>query len=215
MPVRLSGSTSGYTELSAPAVAGNNSIALPTGNGSAFQILRNGATAGSLEYADKLVLMTANAGGTNPFPSTGGPTVVDFTGIPSWAKQITVMFNAVSTNGTSPVVVRLGAGTIQSTGYNSVGTAISSGTLPSVVANTDSFVIIGNTATAARYGSVTLCLLTGNTWTASGNIYESFGPYQGSVAGNVVVTGPLDRVRITTASGTDTFDAGSINILYE
>jgi hypothetical protein len=25
----------------------------------------------------------------------------------------------------------------------------------------------------------------------------------------------LDRVRITTTNGTDTFDAGSINILYE
>jgi len=38
-PVRLNGSTSGYSELSAPAVAGNNTITLPTGNGTAGQVL--------------------------------------------------------------------------------------------------------------------------------------------------------------------------------
>jgi hypothetical protein len=33
--------------------------------------------------------------------------------------------------------------------------------------------------------------------------------------GNVTLSAVLDRVRITTANGTDTFDAGSVNILYE
>jgi hypothetical protein len=36
-----------------------------------------------------------------------------------------------------------------------------------------------------------------------------------SIGGFVPLSGTLDRVRITTANGTDTFDAGSINILYE
>jgi hypothetical protein len=51
MPVRLNGSTSGYTELSAPAVAGSNTITLPTGAGSANQFLKNGSTAGSLGWS--------------------------------------------------------------------------------------------------------------------------------------------------------------------
>ena len=34
-------------------------------------------------------------------------------------------------------------------------------------------------------------------------------------AGRVTLSGALDRVRVTTVNGTDTFDAGSINILYE
>jgi hypothetical protein len=34
-------------------------------------------------------------------------------------------------------------------------------------------------------------------------------------AGNLSLSGALDRVRITSFNGTDTFDAGSINILYE
>jgi hypothetical protein len=34
-------------------------------------------------------------------------------------------------------------------------------------------------------------------------------------AGAVTPANPIDTVRITTVNGTDTFDAGSINILYE
>ena len=55
MTLRLNGSTSGYTEIDAPAVAGSNTITLPTGAGSAYQVVRNGATAGSLEFTDKIV----------------------------------------------------------------------------------------------------------------------------------------------------------------
>jgi hypothetical protein len=51
MTLRLNGSTSGYTEIDAPAVAGNNNIKLPTGNGSANQFLKNGATAGTLGWS--------------------------------------------------------------------------------------------------------------------------------------------------------------------
>jgi hypothetical protein len=93
----LNGVTSGYTILSAPAVAGSNTLTLPTGNGSAYQVLRNGATAGSLEFADKIVSGTAVA-------STSG-TSIDFTGIPSWVKRITVMFNGVSTDAATNAAI--------------------------------------------------------------------------------------------------------------
>jgi hypothetical protein len=59
MTIRLNGSTSGYTQLDSPAVGGNNTLLLPAGNGTANQILRNGATAGSLEFTDKIVSGTA------------------------------------------------------------------------------------------------------------------------------------------------------------
>ena len=39
MTLRLNGSTSGFTEIDAPAVAGSNTLVLPTGNGSAGQVL--------------------------------------------------------------------------------------------------------------------------------------------------------------------------------
>lgn len=56
MTLRLNGSTSGYIEITAPAVAGNNTVTLPSGNGAADQLLKNGATAGSLEFASNVVV---------------------------------------------------------------------------------------------------------------------------------------------------------------
>jgi hypothetical protein len=40
MTLRLNGSTSGYTEIDAPAVAGSNTLVLPTGNGTSGQALQ-------------------------------------------------------------------------------------------------------------------------------------------------------------------------------
>jgi hypothetical protein len=51
MTLRLNGSTSGYTEIDAPAVAGSNTLVLPSGNGSANQLLKNGSTAGTLGWS--------------------------------------------------------------------------------------------------------------------------------------------------------------------
>ena len=56
MSIRLNGSTSGYTEIDAPAVAGSNTIVLPSGNGSANQLLKNGSTAGSLEFSSSVYI---------------------------------------------------------------------------------------------------------------------------------------------------------------
>jgi hypothetical protein len=207
-PVRLNGSTSGYSELSAPAVAGNNSIALPTSNGSAYQMLRNGATAGSLEFADNITSGTAVA-------STSG-TSIDFTSIPSWVKRITVMFNGVSTNGNSIPQIQIGAGSVVTTGYLSSAAIV--GVSMAGQSSTTGFALDGaSAANVIRSGIIVLCLQTGTTWVASGNLNrDDAGGYVNVIAGiKSSLGGTLDRVRITTVNGTDTFDAGSINILYE
>jgi hypothetical protein len=205
MTLRLNGSTSGYTEIDAPAIAGSNTLRLPTGNGTSGNVLATDGS-GNLSWVDgrRMVLETAKAAsGTN----------VDFTGIPSWAKRITVMLNGVSINGTSPITIRVGAGSIQTTGYNAIITSISGATAASGT-YTDGFTIIGVTAAASRFGALTLTYLDSNVWTATANIYETANN-AGTIAGAVTVTGTLDRVRITTIAGADTFDAGSVNILYE
>ena len=208
MPIRLNGSTSGYTELSAPAVAGNNSIALPTGNGSAYQILRNGATAGSLEYTDKIVSGTAVA-------STSG-TSIDFTGIPSWVKRVTVMFAGVSTSGTSNPLIQLGTSSgVTTSGY--VGTGSECGSTTAATSFATGFGIRSALAANTVQGVVHLfCLsVSSNIWVASGVTAQPSSAYTHQIAGTVTLSGTLDRVRITTVNNTDTFDAGSINILYE
>lgn len=209
MTIRLNGSTSGYTELDAPAVAGSNTLVLPTGNGTADQALvTNGS--GTLSFADRgrMVLETAKA-------STSG-TSVDFTGIPSWVKKITVMFDGISTSGTSSLQVQLGdSGGFETSGYlGAESTAV--GATNSV--HSSGFIIkTGLGATSVLHGIVLLQLLNASTnvWAESGNIAMSNTTQVGISGGSKALSATLDRLRITTVNGTDTFDAGSINILYE
>ena len=210
MTLRLNGSTSGYTELDAPAVAGSNTITLPTGAGTAYQVLRNGATAGSLEYADKIVSGTAVA-------STSG-TSIDFTGIPSWVKRVTVMFDGVSTNGTSNLQIQIGSGSITNTGYISNAFGGTSVSFQGCASSTAGFLLMSSHAAAATwYGIVAIGLLNASTniWASSGSIGRGDSAVGMVSSGGVTLSGALDRVRITTVNGTDTFDAGSISILYE
>jgi hypothetical protein len=64
MTLRLNGSSSGYTELDAPAAAGSNTITLPTSNGSAEQFLKNSGTAGELEFSSMVETSTGVGIGT-------------------------------------------------------------------------------------------------------------------------------------------------------
>jgi hypothetical protein len=144
--------------------------------------------------------------------STSG-TSIDFTSIPSWVKRITVMLNGVSTNGTSIPQIQLGySGGVEVTGYVSGG--FTSNTNNST--STTGFLLGGvSTAAYVRSGNAQICLMGSNLWSfsyAGGVTVSASGEVSG---GNKTTTGTLDRVRITTVNGTDTFDAGSINILYE
>lgn len=160
---------------------------------------------GSVNGYGRMVLETAKA-------STSG-TSVDFTGIPSWVKRITVMFSGVSTNGTSVVLVQLGDGAVKTSGY--LGSASINTSITISAAYTTGFGISQQTnATDVQHGLIILTNLSSNTWVASTNMARSdSATSQG--AGSVTLSGTLDRVRITTVNGTDTFDAGSINLLLE
>lgn len=146
--------------------------------------------------------------------STSG-TNIDFTGIPSGVKRITVMFNGVSTNGTSNIQVQIGAGSIDTSGYSSGVVQLQGGTATIGTASTAGFLLTGsNSAVSVYYGNVVFDLLSSNTWIESGTLYNTVGVINNGASAKAL-SGVLDRVRITTVNGTDTFDAGSINILYE
>ena len=148
---------------------------------------------------------------------TASGTSVDFTGIPSTAKRITVMFNAVSTNGNSPPQIQIGAGSVTTSGY--VGSNTVSSTAVSTAVFTSGFgigVSSGQWAgTLAVSGSITITLLSGNTWAAFGAVGGNASANVWITTGSIALGGTLDRVRITTANGTDQFDAGTINIMWE
>jgi hypothetical protein len=148
--------------------------------------------------------------------STSG-TNIDFTGIPSWVNRVTVLINQMSTNGTSSPQIQIGSGSFSTTGYLSTAVGAVVGSTPSGNVFSSGFVMLGGNTTAAQFhqGRLTLIRITGNTWTAEGSMSVTSGTVQMYVIdGTITLGGVLDRVRLTTVSG-DTFDAGTINILYE
>lgn len=148
--------------------------------------------------------------------STSG-TSIDFTGIPSGTKRITVMFNGVSTNGSSLLRIQLGAGSITSSGYlgASVGPTQSQTTSGVQFASGFDIQPFSASASSVYVGTVVFTLVTSNTWSCFGVVTQTASITAAVLGGAIPLAGTLDRVRITTVNGTDTFDAGSINILYE
>jgi hypothetical protein len=168
-------------------------------SGEAIQIRESASGASS-----QLVLATAQT-----LSSTG----VDFTGIPSWVKRVTVIFSAMSLSGTDQFLVQLGTSSgFVSTGYSSSSSAISTGTSSSSSA-TDGFVMQANTAAAMHSGHMVITSLTGTSYVSSHSAERGSGV---SVVGggSVDASGVLTQIRITR-TGTDTFDSGTVNILYE
>jgi len=192
------------------AVTINASQAVGVGSspsyGTSGQVLTSAGSAASPVWGSALVSGTAVA-------STSG-TSIDFTGIPSWARRITLMFNAVSTTGSSDLTVQLGtSGGVTTSGYRG---AAQRGT--GAISDTNGFNVTSTIASGTLMnGSITLCLLDAANyiWAQSGVLGHSDGPAVAQSGGSVTLSGILTRVRLTTVGGTDTFDAGSINILYE
>lgn len=141
--------------------------------------------------------------------ATTSGTAVDFTGIPATVKRITVMFNGTSTNGSNLVQVQLGtSGGIQTTAYTS-DAIWSGGTLSS----TSGLLVGGANAANTRHGSMIISNMGSSTWVSQGNVSANGNTFV--AGGSVTLGGTLERVRVTTVGGTDTFDAGSVNLLWE
>jgi hypothetical protein len=189
--VIISGDTSGAVTVAAPAVAGTNTLTLQA------------ATATSA--VNTLATAVASTSGTS----------INFTSIPSWVKRITVMFSGVSTSGTSDLLVQLGTGatpTYTTSGY--LGSAsIQSGTVENF--NTGYEVVINNAAASVWHGNIVIANVTSNTWSEFGVLGNSNAAGTRMSGGSIPLAAVLTAVRITTVNGTDTFDAGTINILYE
>ena len=148
--------------------------------------------------------------------STSG-TSIDFTGIPSTAKRITVMLSGVSTSGTSPIIIRIGdSGGISATGYTT-GYAEAINVSNTAAANpTTGFQLhSANASTRETEAGVTITNVSSNLWLAFGVSTFSDYPSGTVVSGSKSLSSALTQVRITTVGGTDTFDAGTINIMWE
>jgi hypothetical protein len=200
--IRLTGSTSGYTEITAPSAAGSNTLILPTGNGTADQVL-SGNGSGTLSFVDRgrMVLETSKS-------ATG--TSVEFTDIPSWVKRIQVIHAAISTNGTNPYFIQLGSTTYSTSGYASSAN----------IQTYSTGLVFANNLSAATLvtGISTLLLVGSNLWVHASVAGANSGNSPTPAHGSITLGGTLDRLRLissATGSPSSTWDAGDFNILYE
>ena len=187
----LSGDTSGSITVSAPAVAGSTTQTLV-------------ATSGTLAPLVSGTSITL----TNQ-------TAPAFTDIPSWAKRITLMFQAVSINSTGSPLIQLGTGstpTYTTSGYLSSSAAMDS--LVGTASFTTGFGIQSVIASAVLNGNIIISNINGNAWTASGNLAHSNTAAFTVTAGSVSLGAQLTALRLFV-NGTIQFDAGTINILFE
>lgn len=144
--------------------------------------------------------------------ATTSGTFKDFTGIPSWVKRVTVVFSGVSTNGANAMLVQIGSGSVQTSGYSS---GLWSGSATNITANTGFIATLGN-ASFGFTGTMTLVQVSTNNWVAQGlSTIVTTANIGTQSMGTVTLSGPIDRLRFTTFGGTDTFDAGSVSIIYE
>ena len=185
------------TIQSGPAGAKVDAIALSSTGGATFSQITGGA----------LTRATAQA-------TTSG-TSIDFTGIPSWVKRITVMLNGVSTNGTSVPMIQIGSGSVTTSGYTGSVSATSATSAAAAMANGAYLSTVWAAANVFSGQVVIAAFGSGNTYTITGTLGFSSSTSTIALGAVVTLSGALDRVRLTTFNGTDAFDAGSVNIMYE
>lgn len=206
--------------------AGNatNGLAISSDNTGILQLKTGtgaGTTAVTLDASQNATFagtVTSSTGTLYPLVSgtavSASGTSVDFTGIPSTAKRITVMFNGVSTNGSSLIQIQIGPSSgVETSGY--VGTADTWNNTPGPTAWGGTGCAIGDqiASTYSISGMMTLTNIGANAWVVQSLM--GTGIIFLACAGSKSLSGVLDRLRVTTVNGTDTFDAGTINIMWE
>ena len=199
-----------------PVANGGTGVTTSTGTGAGVHATSPTIASPAISSAVMTTMASSVLTSGTAQASTSG-TSIDFTGIPSWVKRITVMFNGVSTNGTAHYQIQIGtSGTPQTSGY--AGNFLLAGPSVAGVANiTSGFGVYNDSAADVINGQAVLSLLNASTnaWVLSGLFGRSSNTYTCISAGSVSLSGTLNILRITTVTGTPTFDAGSINILYE
>jgi hypothetical protein len=140
-------------------------------------------------------------------------TAVNFTDIPSWAKRITVMINGLSYAAAGVGVVRIGSGSLLTTGYTSNTLSLTIGET-SPAAQTNGFGSLSTSVAASTINGIfTLFLVTGNTWAFTELAFRTTDNVGITGNGSIALSGALDRLSLVAT--TSTFDAGTINIMWE
>lgn len=150
--------------------------------------------------------------------TSGTPASIDFTGIPAWVKRVTVMISGLSYAAAGTGTLQIGSGSLTTSGYTSNSAAFTNVPAITMGTQTAGFGALNTAAAATTINGIyilTLANAATNNWVFSQQIYRPTDLI--AVIGNGFIAlgagNSLDRLSIV-ASGS-TFDAGTINILYE
>jgi hypothetical protein len=196
----------------------------PSWTASSVSLPSNTSVSGTVTATGFVGPLTGNVTGnvtgsaiTSGTSVTASGTSVDFTSVPTWAQKISLVLSGCSTGGSSVLVAQLGT----SSGFISTGYLSYYGSFRTSASTSGSssigFGMAGTSANDIRYLIMTIVKISGNQWVAShsGGLFNGSDNFALSGGGSVTLSGTLDRIRLTTTNGTDTFDAGSVNIVYE
>lgn len=179
------------------------------------------ATAGTWAAAPTLVQGVGGKALDRPAGITMSTTIavtsgsaIDVTGIPAGAQRVTIHMDQIGTNGTSAKVIQIGSGSFLTSGYKSGGAYAGSGNIAGGSSVTNGFHIQSTNAVDRLCGDIKLSRLPGFVYEQSHILSTNIsGVCTGG--GTVVSNGSIDRVRLTTQNGTDSFVAGWLTISWE
>ena len=206
-------------QLQSPPHSANQSYTLkfPSGNVTAGKFLKVDSVSGSgTTGIGTMTFADASAGFTlATTQATTSGTSIDFTGIPSTARLIIINFFNYSKSGGNGTIIQLGTSSgIVTTGYTSTSIRYNTSNGTGGRNNTDGFVIADENAGFNVSGQALITSVdpTNYKWLFSftGKIDTS---NQVTSGGDITLSADLTQLRIKP-TGSDTFDAGSINIQY-
>jgi hypothetical protein len=198
-----SGGTGGTTSTGSGAIvlASSATLSSPTINSPTF---------GGTPTMGASFITRMSAGGV----SASGNTSVDFSSLPSWINTLTVMFRNIRTVSNDNILVQLGTSSgFTTSGY--VSTSIDFDGSGGVAANSTAGLLVKlNPGSNIVNGTMIIAYTGSNAWVNNHTMSNNTNIMTVG-GGTIALGGTLDRVRITTVSGTDPFDSGTINVSYQ
>lgn len=213
--IQTNAAGAGVFTLASPGTATSRILTLPDATDTLAGIAATQTLTNKTLSTGLVMGASAITSGTVVTPTSG--TSVTFTGIPSWAKRVTIMMTNLTYSTTVGMNFQIGSGSLTTTGYTSSGAVITTGGGVNATNGTGTGIQTHGPYTGPISGQFVLTLVNPatNLWVGTG-----MNTYTGTIAvgytsGYIALAGALDRVSINTTAGTATISAGSINILYE
>ncbi|MFO0002877.1 MAG: hypothetical protein ACK559_17265, partial [bacterium] len=118
--------------------------------------------------------------------ATASGSTIDFTGIPSTVKRLTVMLRGISLSGSDRILVQIGSGSFTTSGYVATSGIFTTGGATNAVSSTSAFILLAGDSAAIITGQMVITNISTNSWVQSGTFKRSTSSMEFS-AGDVSI----------------------------